>query len=154
TCAGSGLSGQYNKGQARSYTDNGNGTVSDNSTGLMWQKCQVGKSDSNCSTGIPTTVSLATATSTCESLSLGGYSDWRVPNRFELETLLTLENENPSINRTYFPNTSSAAGWLHMTSSVYAFDPSKVWAVNFSNGTVSGETRNSAVYCLRCVRGQ
>ncbi len=40
-CAGTGQDGAYNI-NPMSYTDNGNGTVTDNNTGLMWQKCSVG----------------------------------------------------------------------------------------------------------------
>ena len=38
TCAGTGQDGELQKGAARSYTDNGDGTITDNTTGLMWEK--------------------------------------------------------------------------------------------------------------------
>jgi len=45
----SGEDGEYNI-NPMSYTDNGNGTVTDNNTGLVWQKCTVGQSnDATCS---------------------------------------------------------------------------------------------------------
>ena len=48
-CAGTGQDGAYNI-NPMSYTDNGNGTVTDNNTGLIWQKCGVGQNnDSACS---------------------------------------------------------------------------------------------------------
>ena len=49
SCAGTGQDGQYNI-NSMSFTDNGNGTINDNNTGLMWQKCSVGQNnDSTCS---------------------------------------------------------------------------------------------------------
>ncbi|MBX7207282.1 MAG: YHYH protein [Verrucomicrobiaceae bacterium] len=52
---------------AQSFTDNGNGTITDNVTGLMWQKTDNGES------------TWETATTNASSLTLGGYSDWRLP---------------------------------------------------------------------------
>ena len=53
-----------------SYTDNGDGTVTDNVTGLMWQQA------------VPTaTYSWAGAVTYCSTLTLAGHSDWRLPSR-------------------------------------------------------------------------
>ena len=38
SCAGTGQDGELQKGVARSYTDNGDGTITDNTTGLIWEK--------------------------------------------------------------------------------------------------------------------
>ena len=37
-CAGTGQDGELQKGLAQDYTDNGDGTITDNRTGLMWEK--------------------------------------------------------------------------------------------------------------------
>src|SRR5208283_3026477 len=66
-CAGSGQDGAYIL-NPMSFTDNGNSTGSDNVTGLMWQKQDDG-----------TTRTWANAGTYCSSLSIGGYSDWRLP---------------------------------------------------------------------------
>jgi len=50
-----------------SYTDNGNGTITDNVTGLMWQKTDGGE------------MTFENASSYCLALELGGFSDWRLP---------------------------------------------------------------------------
>jgi hypothetical protein len=48
-CAGTGQDGAYSYNPL-SYTDNGDGTVTDNNTGLIWQKCSVGQTnDATCS---------------------------------------------------------------------------------------------------------
>ena len=55
-------------GQSGAFTDNGNGTITDTATGLMWQK---GSSSSD--------HTWEEALSYCERLNLGGYTDWRLP---------------------------------------------------------------------------
>ena len=63
-------------GNQPSYTDNGDGTVSDNVTGLIWEKEMGSK------------ISYKEAFQKAESSDLGGYSDWRVPSIKELYSLI------------------------------------------------------------------
>lgn len=48
--------------------DNGDGTVTDTKTGLMWQKADAG------------TMNWETAIAYCKKLMLAGHSDWRLPS--------------------------------------------------------------------------
>jgi hypothetical protein len=59
------------------FVDNGDGTISDESTGLMWQK-----NDNNIG------LFWEDALSYCENLKLAGYSDWRLPNAKELQSIV------------------------------------------------------------------
>lgn len=59
------------------YFDNGDGTITDSSTGLMWQK-----NDSNDSLNWEYALAYA------EDLTLAGYSDWRLPNTKELQSIV------------------------------------------------------------------
>ncbi len=59
------------------FVDNGDGTVTDLATGLMWQQSDSGS-------GLNFQDSLAYA----ESLDLAGHTDWRVPNAKELQGIL------------------------------------------------------------------
>ena len=120
---------------AGSFTDNGNGTVSDSDTGLMWQK-----EDDN------TTRTWESAISYCEGLSLGSYNDWRLPNIKELRSIVDTTTYSPAINSTYFPNTNSSSYWSSTTYTPYA------WYVGFSNGVVSYGYESDYYYVL-CVRG-
>ncbi|RJR18073.1 MAG: DUF1566 domain-containing protein [Nitrospiraceae bacterium] len=121
-----------------SYNDNGNGTVTDNVSGLMWQK-----EDNN------TTYKWAAALTYCGDLALGGYSDWRLPDEFELMGIVDYGTYNPSINTTYFPGTEASGYW---SSTPYANDSSSAWDVYFYSGDVSYYSK-SGNYYVRCVRG-
>lgn len=59
-----------------SYTDNNDNTITDNNTGLLWEKAHH-----------RTRLSYYAAKTACEDLSLGGYDDWRLPNLKELFSL-------------------------------------------------------------------
>ncbi len=63
-------------GNQPSYTDNGNGTITDNITGLMWQKEMQEK------------ITYADAYIKADTLTLGTYTDWRVPTIKELYSLI------------------------------------------------------------------
>ncbi len=59
------------------FVDNGDGTISDLATGLMWQKADDGISKD-----------WSTSLSYAENLTLGGKSDWRLPNAKELQSIV------------------------------------------------------------------
>ncbi|MDO8446572.1 MAG: DUF1566 domain-containing protein [Deltaproteobacteria bacterium] len=121
-----------------SYTDNGDGTVTDNVTGLVWQK----QDDA-------TTRTWDNAGTYCDASTLGGYSDWRLPSQIELISIIDNGVYNPSINTTFFPGTSSSYYWASTT---YANNTSGAWIVIFSYG---GSHYNNKTYSnyARCVRG-
>ncbi len=81
-----------------SYKDNGDGTITDLNTGLMWQKSPGEK------------VTWEDAKRNAESLNLGGYTDWRVPTIKELYSLISFQGQTgtsianaiPYINTKYF----------------------------------------------------
>jgi hypothetical protein len=87
----------------------------------------------------------------CGSLNLGGYSDWRLPAKKELISIVdyAIPYPGPTINLTYFPNTISSGYWSSTTSAGYPVD---AWNVYFSGGGVGGNYKYSYVY-VRCVRG-
>jgi formylglycine-generating enzyme required for sulfatase activity len=144
-----GSDGDLQKGVARSYTDNGDGTVTDNATGLVWQKCSRGQNnDASCS-GSATTATWTDAGSYCSSLSLAGKT-WRLPSIQELETLPNYSQSNPAIDTTIFPSTKIAVYWSSTTS---ASNTSIAWGVNFSAGEVTAYNKVSTFY-VRCVSGQ
>jgi len=120
-----------------SYTDLGNGIVRDNVTGLEWQQATA-----------PGTYTWAQAITYCENLTLpaGGYSDWRLPNRNELQTLVDYSRYNPA---TTFPNTQASYYW---SSTTYVYDTSLAWYVGFYDGVHATYGKSSGLY-VRAVRG-
>ena len=85
---------------SNSFVDNSDGTITDTSTGLMWQKATA-----------PGTYTWEQALTYCENLTLpaGGYSDWRLPNRNELQSIVDYSRYNPAIDTTFFPGTVASA---------------------------------------------
>lgn len=74
-----------------SFTDNGDGTVTDNVTGLTWQQIPISE-----------TMSWEDAIEYCENLELGGYDDWRLPTAKELFGISDFEIGWPFIDTDYF----------------------------------------------------
>ncbi len=120
------------------FNDNGNKTVTDNITGLIWQQ------EDNDSL-----YTWENALSYCESLALAGKSDWRLPNVRELESIVDEATYHPAINTTYFPNTNSMYYWSSTANTEYGY---AVWYVNFDNGRVGRDVKSLNLY-VRCVRG-
>ena len=123
----------------RSFTDLGNGIITDNVTGLMWQK----------DTAPGTYNNWRQARDYCSNLSLGGYSDWRLPTIEELSLLVdsSIPSPGPVINTAYFPDTVASFYW---SSTPRAF--SRAWSVDFSTGHVIYDGKWSK-YHVRAVRG-
>jgi len=120
------------------YTDNKDGTVTDNVTGLMWQ-----------SPPAATTMSQSAALTYCSTqLKAGGYSDWRLPTKIELASLVdTGRAAVPTINNIF----STTVADFYWTSTIYAQGPANAWYVNFSTGGV-GFYDITGTGNVRCVR--
>lgn len=81
-------------GDAPSYADNGDGTVTDNITGLMWQQSPDTNGDGDIDADDKLTYDEAVAGA--GTLSLGGYTDWRLPTIKELYSLINFNGIDPS----------------------------------------------------------
>ena len=68
-----------------SYLDNGNGTVTDLNTGLMWQQALP-----------PEKMSWDSAVAGADTCGIGGYDDWRLPTIKELYSLILFSGTDPS----------------------------------------------------------
>ena len=119
-------------GAATPYVVQSNGTVANTSNGLVWDQCSLGLSGSTCSTGVASRYSLSAAqteATTRNTHSYKGYTDWRVPNQGELESLVVMGTA-PTIDTAAFPGTFAD----YYKSSTVTSNPYNAWAVDFSGG--------------------
>lgn len=133
---------------AMSYTDNGDGTVLDNITGLTWQKCAVGESGSDCTLGSIGSYSWSGAITACANSTLDG-GGWRLPNVTELMRIVNYEESFGTIDQTAFPGGTVSVYW---TSTPHAQYSNWAWYVSFSEGAVIVDDKVDPHY-VRCVRG-
>lgn len=101
------------------YLDLNNGTVCDTVTTLMWQKTDGGE------------MTIEKAELYCDTLTLAGFTDWRLPTARESFSILIHQNNNPALNTQYFPATGAEYWW---TSERQANDTNKIWVTNAGGG--------------------
>ena len=121
---------------ARFFTDNSDDTVTDNRTGLLWQKADDG-----------VTRNWETARTYCTDLDLAGESGWRLPSIGELETI----NDYSKYERAV-PSELTARNAGYWSSTPFAGQPSRTWRVWSETGVDAYFTRSGAFY-VRCVAG-
>lgn len=136
------------------FTDNADGTITDNATRLEW--VQSGYADTV--TAPPTDYvpdgswrkyTWENALLYCERLDFGGHTDWRLPNAKELQSIADYSKYNPAIDTTFFTNTKS---YLYWSSTTYADTTTSAWVVSFYNGYVGNDAKADTLY-VRPVRG-
>ena len=156
--------GYYQSGVTPRYSrDDTTEIVTDYVTGLQWadnnesnstkkqwltdenyDTCHNDKTDPACHD-----TSGDTATTYCEALELGGYTDWRLPNSKELMSIADKSKRNPAIDATF-----------HYIVSVYYWSSTTVvgykdnaWGVGFNSGYDDLNYKFSSFY-VRCVRAR
>lgn len=128
------------------FSDNGDGTVMDRGSGLVWQKCSCGMNALDCS-GTAATRNWQEALLYCRNLSLAGKS-WRLPSVNELGSIVDYSRrDDPRINSAFFPNTVIGYYW---TSTSYIGTRDLAWIIMFIGG-ISGVPSKSNAYYVRCV---
>ena len=120
------------------FRDNGDDTITDMTTGLMWQQTE--------SKAMTWEQSLAY----CESLDLGGYRDWRLPNVRELLSLVDDSRAQPAISTTYFPGCRPSIYWSSTTQFGH---PGFAWYVEFREGDVPSGAYKGRSHYVRALRG-
>jgi len=139
-----GQDAQYNPpARQLSYNDNGDGSVTDNVTGLLWMKSDDGND-----------YSWEEARNYCEDLDLAGHSDWRLPDRHELIGLLKMTKSQsdlpiePGIEDSVFDCRT-----VYWSNDAYVGDPETAWAVFFNRGVGTSRLSLDGPAYVRCVRG-
>ncbi|MDD5654370.1 MAG: DUF1566 domain-containing protein [Candidatus Omnitrophica bacterium] len=130
----------FGKVDTSRFKDNGDGTVSDSLTGLMWQKDENERMD------------WYSALKACKEMRVGDYSDWRVPNIKELNTILNLDHTDGWwYYKNFFPANGLKPPLLHYFSST-PYEGIYVWVTNFCFGYDGYYASKTAKLLFRGVR--
>ncbi len=173
TCSGTGQDGDYII-NAPTYTDNGDSTVTDDITGVMWQQSADTSGDGV--VDVDDKYSQSGAEAYCQSLELAGYSDWELPDIKTMYSLIDFTGEDvsgwegsdtseldPFINDDIFGygygDTDAEervidAQWA--TTSLYVADESMMFGVNLADGRIKGYGVNlmgsDKLFYVQCKR--
>jgi len=104
---------------APSYTVNGDGTVTDNTTGLIWQQSDSGE------------LTFEMALLYCDTLTLANQTDWRLPSSHELFGIPNHDRLNPALDTSYFTKSAAEYWW---SSDRRVGDTTRIWVVNAGGG--------------------
>ena len=154
-CAGTGQNGDLQSGVAwpnPRFVDNGNGTVVDMLTGLIWLKNANCFGVRNWTTALADANTLASGACGLTDGTVAG--QWRLPSRFELESLLDLEYYHPSLS-----NAAGTAQWtegdafsgvqtriFYWSSTSAANSPQHAWYLFLYEGDVNYNDKRSDYY--------
>ena len=172
TSYGPGSDGDLQKGTARSYTDNGDGTITDNVTGLMWEKKSddgsIHDKDDTYTWGMASPPYTMDGTMVTEFLAalnsddgFAGYTDWRIPNINELQSLVDHEKLGPAVNPAFYMDCtggctvttcSCTQGGDYWSSTTSQNIIGAARNVSFSAGYESFKGKSEPLY-VRAVRG-
>jgi hypothetical protein len=111
------------------FVNNGDGTITDLITGLIWQQIDGGE------------MTFENAIEYCNSLTLAGYTDWRLPSPLEAFTISNLQNVNPAQNTMFFTPSLADYWW---TDTFQVVDTSKVWVTN-AGGGIGNHPKNETI---------
>ena len=101
--------------QVTRFLDNGDGTVTDVDSKLMWMRCSVGQRwvDAQC-TGQATAFNWPDAVREANQINRNGdafFNDWRLPALRDLATITDRGCQNPRTNLILFPGTPPSVFW-------------------------------------------
>jgi hypothetical protein len=124
------------------FTDNGDGTVTDNLTGLIWLK------NANCGGNMnwanALTYSSGLASGSCGLTDDSFAGDWRLPNVRELYSLIDFSNQHPALPSGHlFTGVQASSYW---SSTTYAIYTGYAWDVSMYDGLVYTSNKDYGYY--------
>jgi hypothetical protein len=148
-CAGTGQDGEFRTGVVQRYTSHPNGTITDNNTGLVWEK----KTAANVLDAYTFDEAFVYVAGLNER-RFAGHDDWRVPNLRELQSLIDYGRFDPAVAPEFndCDNGSCTASGSYWSSTSAVSAGILAWRVNFVDGfqITGGKTFTIRV---RAVRG-
>ncbi|MCG9874983.1 MAG: DUF1566 domain-containing protein [Leptospiraceae bacterium] len=130
---------------AQSFVDNGDETITDNRTGLLWRKCPLSTSGPSCAAGITDNYVFADAQTICSATFGAG---WRIPTIREYATLISYPSTLPPYtNSTFFPSLGGGS-FYSSTNDVAAY-----YFITFSQPSISSNTIFTSPRKVICVSG-
>ncbi|MEA2017560.1 MAG: DUF1566 domain-containing protein [Campylobacterota bacterium] len=90
----------------------------------------------------------------CENLTIGAYSNWRLPNINELVNIADYTTSSPAINGVFlYPELEIGSYWSSTTSSASSNpDYKNAWIIDFNTSQTSQGANKLTSYRYRCVR--
>lgn len=128
---------------SESYTDNGDGTILDNVTKLVWQKSPPANTY---------TQQAAIAYCAGSAMSLGEHTDWRLPTIVELFSLSRHGAADTRSDKAINPIFPSPPGNEYWSSTPLAESPSSAYYVSILQGSDVSTADVTASKYVRCVR--
>lgn len=160
-CANSGQDGELQRGTARRFTDNGDGTITDDTTSLVWEKLSADSGVHDYTTSYAWAESFSLKVATLNATNFAGHDDWRLPNIVELESLRDFGATDPAVPPAFHsgcsPGCAAAScsctqAGFYWSSSTLLSAPTSAWHVSFLKGTTYPGAKTDPGY-VRAVRG-
>ena len=178
SCSNSGQDGAYN-GNQPSYTNNADGTITDNVSGLVWQQTPDTNGDGTINSADKLTQS--SAVSYCSNLILANQSDWYLPDIKTMYSLINFSGEDvsgvtssdtsgltPFIDTNYFAfaygdtdageriiDMQYASSTLYVSTTMNGDET--MFGVNLADGRIKGYGtsigNSEKSFVVQCVRG-
>jgi hypothetical protein len=162
-CAGTGEDGEFQAGVAwptPRFTDNGDGTVTDNLTGLIWLK------DANCPAtktwqeALDWVASFNTTPIACTEYAARTFTDWRLPNVRELQSLVDYRFYNPSLSNTagtgqwaegdpFWGVVQEDSHWSSTTFPAFYFDSAWAMLIHYGDAGLTSKNLTKSVWPVR-----
>lgn len=131
-----------------SFTDNGNGTVTDNNTGLMWQQNYQSNYNWYQAAGIYHEVYNSSSLNACSLVNNGAHNDWRLPTLKELMSILDLSGSNPGFTIASSFTTANDSRYWAKTDNIRAQSVDFIYGLYFA----TEDPIPVDSYYVRCVR--